>query len=141
MFKLAGRAPTRGLVEECESFLSGGLVERLLADGAVVPVWMWMNLLAHGTVDDLVAPPRAIPGLPLYLEPWVEARAYLAGEILGVVESGTPILTLQREVLIPIERELARGSMARDLRPADWVGDVLAAMERRVAQRRARGWT
>jgi hypothetical protein len=141
MFNLTGRAPTHELVAECESFLSGDLAERLLADGAVVPVWMWMNLLAHGTVDDLADPPRAIPGLPLSLEPWVQARAYLAGEILGVVESGTPILTLQREVLIPIERELARGATPRDFCPADWVGDVLAAMDRRAAQRRARGWT
>ena len=45
---------------ECEAFLSGSLAEFWDDRGVVVPVWAWMNLLAHGTetlITETVARP------------------------------------------------------------------------------------
>jgi hypothetical protein len=44
---------------ECEAFLGGSLVEYRDDRGMEVPVWAWMNLLAHGPPDRRVLhPPR-----------------------------------------------------------------------------------
>uniref|UniRef100_UPI00397DF477 hypothetical protein n=1 Tax=Salmonella sp. SAL4435 TaxID=3159890 RepID=UPI00397DF477 len=82
----------RALANDCESFLAGRLAEHLYLRQGGVPVWAWTNLLAHGTVDELRAPPGRFPGLPPVLEPWISARRYLAGEILDVVADGAPLL-------------------------------------------------
>jgi hypothetical protein len=45
---------------ECEAFLLGGLADYWDAKGMEVPVWAWMNLLAHGTarrIGECVLPP------------------------------------------------------------------------------------
>jgi hypothetical protein len=43
----------RELVEDCEAFLAGRLVEFLERRKALVPAWAWTNLLAHGSVEQL----------------------------------------------------------------------------------------
>jgi hypothetical protein len=133
-----GRYEGRALARECEWFLDGRLAERLYQDGNPVPVWAWMNLLAHGTLEDLRSRPGTFPNAPHSLQPWVEARRYLADEVLDVVAHGSPLPTVQREALIPLELELVHAPV--DLRPADWVGMVTGALERRAARRRALGW-
>ena len=57
-----------------------------------------------------------------------------------MVESGSPLLTVQREVLVPIEAEMAAQRGEYDITPAEWVGLVVDRLARREAERRARGW-
>jgi hypothetical protein len=140
MFQLQNRSEARELIGECESFLNGCFAEHLLAEGAVVPTWAWMNLLAHGTTEDLAAPPVRLTDLPRSLDPWVQARAYLAAELLDVVDARTPLVTVQRDTLIPLELAMMQRGPDDDRRPAAWVAEVTAALERRARDRRALGW-
>ena len=41
------------IVAECEAFLEGKFAESAVPAGELVPVWAWINLLAHGTEDQL----------------------------------------------------------------------------------------
>jgi hypothetical protein len=134
-----GRHEGRALARETEWFLVGRPAEHIYLDGGAVPLWAWMNLLAHGTVEDLRSRPGTFPDAPRSLQPWVAARRYLADEVLDVVDHGSALLTVQREALIPLELDLMHAPA--DLCPADWVGMVTSALERRAARRRALGWT
>jgi hypothetical protein len=134
-----GRYEGKALARECEWFLAGRMAEHIFLNGGTVPLWAWMNLLAHGTLEDLQDRPGTFPETHPSVDPWVAARRYLADEILDVVAGGSPLLTVQREALIPLELELMHAPA--DLCPADWVGLVTAALEHRAARRRAMGWT
>jgi hypothetical protein len=91
------------LVEECDAFLAGCYVELCEARGTPVAVWAWMNLLAHGTEDQLRAgiAPRPNAG------PWRHARGFLAGELLDLADAGRLGLPeFQRDVLAPLELDV-----------------------------------
>jgi hypothetical protein len=113
----------RELVEECEAFLEGRLVERLVDIGAPVPAWAWTNLLAHGTPEQLADPPihGRRPGCALWA--WSQGRALLAAEVLDRAAASGTLRTLQREVLVPLELELmSDASIAIGaVRPNRWV--------------------
>jgi hypothetical protein len=91
-----------GLVGDCEAFLRGNLAERLIERGADVPVWAWMNVLAHGTEDD-VRSVRCVRGG----DQWEAARSYLATEVLELVSADRPLVEVQRDLLVPLEEGLA----------------------------------
>lgn len=99
------RTPPRdGLAEECTAFLIGRYADLLSTDGMPVPVWAWLNLLAHGTQDELR---RAACDLAT-CDGWAQARAFMAGEVCDAIDSGPAILDqLQRHVLVPLELEVA----------------------------------
>ena len=42
------------LVLECEAFLSGRYAQHLAELDLPVPVWAWMNTLAHGSSDQIM---------------------------------------------------------------------------------------
>lgn len=93
------------MVEECEAFLAGTYVELCEARGEAVPVWAWMNLLAHGTEDQLRG------GIVQHASgagPWRHARGFLAGELLDRVDTAQLSLPeFQATVLVPLELEMA----------------------------------
>lgn len=93
----------RALVEECEALLSGTYVELCEWRGDPVPVWAWINLLAHGTADQL----RAVTIQHARGGRWYHARDFLAGELLDRADAGRLRLPeFQQDVLVPLELEL-----------------------------------
>lgn len=123
--------PAETLVDECEALLSGRGAELVWDRGESVPVWGWVNLLAHGSVDDLRAATREHP-----TEDWIEARSYLAEELLRLVDGGlTSLESLQRDVLVPLELEAMREEATELVRPAQIVMRVLAAIDAARAHR------
>jgi hypothetical protein len=137
------RSEGRELVAETEAFMSGRYAEWLIERHESVPAWAWTNLLAHGDVEQLRHPPqdpgpRPSPGR----EAWMQARAYAAGEVLdAVAAAGRPLLTVQREHLVPLERALSSRPFGHQPSPADWVSAVSNALHpctlRRHSSRRA----
>ncbi len=115
------RRPSWGgpaLADEASAFLDGRLQEHLFggAGGRHAPPWVWLNAVAHGDATLLqqivdTAGPPADPILD-----WGEARAALAGELLARAGDDRAVVQrLQREVLVPLEQNLAD---ATELTPA-----------------------
>jgi hypothetical protein len=122
------------LVEECAAFLAGTYVELCESRGQPVPVWAWMNLLAHGTEDQLggaiVQHPRA--------GPWRQARGFLAGELLDVVATGRVSLgEFQHEVLVPLELDVMSCSGANRWQPGQLVSGLLGTLPDKRSHKRS----
>lgn len=124
---------TELVVAECEAVLSGRYAEHLEDRQRRVPGWAWLNLLAHGTAEDLQSANGR--GGPAATQRWRDARAYLAGEVLGAVAPGGATLgNLQRDVLVPLELRLASPERTSVPTPGELVSCLLAALD---AYRRA----
>lgn len=125
MWWMERRLYSQELIGDCEAFLSGRYAERLRRRAVPVPTWAWTNLLAHGTEADLrselASSQRALR------RGWPAARAYLTTEVLTAVDRGTRLADLQREVLRPLELELAADGSDD---PRRWVVGVAAALAR-----------
>ncbi len=107
----------RQLSEECEAFLSGELAESGPRRQRR-PVWVWTNLLAHGSMAQLVRAGE-----------WRRARAYLAAEVLMFAERCGSLESVQQGALVPLELELAGTRGLERWTPAEWVSTVVAALE------------
>jgi len=116
------RITTNRLAEECEAFLSGGLVEHIESRRA--PVWTWTNLLAHGTEEELRAESFASSS-----DEWRKARAYLASSLLALASTCGPLEEIQKRVLIPLELELAARPEVEAWEPRGWASAVERAFE------------
>lgn len=127
------------LVAECEAFLAGTLSEDACESAGRVPVWYWVNLLAHGDADQL----RAIHATPTTqrdrFADWRVARSFLAGEVLDRVEpGGTTLPHLQRDALVPLELNLLSQRATRRWSPGDLVTATLAILPDRSPRRKGR---
>ncbi len=113
------------LVEECEAFLSGHYAQHLEHDGRLVPDWAWLNVLAHGSEQDVrdLAAQRwgaADGGLRL-------AWAFVAQDLLTEAQSrGDEVIELQQSTLVPLEIELA--GARSETHWVQVVGTVLTAL-------------
>jgi len=88
-------------------------------------VWVWTNLLAHGSEESLVAERRVAPFRMMTAEDrWHAARSYLAGEVLDLAEHYGPLLSLQRNVLVPLELQFASDPAVSSWGPRQWVESV-----------------
>lgn len=136
---LADHRRARTFTADCEAFLTGRLADRLEEDGRDVPPWAWMNLVAHGTGDDLRAD-QAIHGTPDFpTDRWHEVRSLLAVEVLGVAGADSSLAELQHEVLVPLELDLAARTEVGSWRPKQLVLAVEHALDDcRRLRRRAR---
>jgi hypothetical protein len=122
-----------GMVEECEAFIDGRAAELAGARGAPVPVWAWMNLLAHGTEDDLRYEATAPPGS----DRWRQARAFVAAELVDRIDSGRVSLAeFQRDVLMPLELDVMSCRAADQWSPGQLAGGLLAALPDRSSRAR-----
>jgi hypothetical protein len=81
MWTTRSRAWERALVAECEAFFSGRSAQYLDNQNRPVPAWAWLNLLAHGSEEDIAAvaagesePPRSTSATSV----WRQALAFLA---------------------------------------------------------------
>jgi hypothetical protein len=113
---------------ECEAFLGGTLAEYWDDKGMEVPVWTYMNLLAHGDarrIGECVLRPdwprRASRS-------WRVARSYLAFEVLDLTDLEFTLADLQASVLIPLELEMAARADVAGWTPRQWVDLVEEAL-------------
>jgi hypothetical protein len=112
------------VVAGCEAFLDGTLAEYWERQGFTVPVWVWTNLLAHGSAaqiaDSVVRPPRARRNV----RTWRIARSYVATELLEITDGPRLLRAMQSDVLIPLELEMATLPAVRQWTPRQWVDAV-----------------
>ncbi|HXW81017.1 MAG TPA: hypothetical protein VEJ84_16050 [Acidimicrobiales bacterium] len=128
--------PGAELIDDCEAFLKGHLVERIEDRADMVPAWAWTNLLAHGTVGELRAE-CAPPGLRRAVKNrrWRQARSHLAAQVLECATACGPLDEIQRFVLIPLELQLASRAEVSVWCPGRWI----VAVETALTQRRQAG--
>jgi hypothetical protein len=89
-----------GVVGEVEAFLAGRYLSYLMEHRLPVPVWAWLNPLAHGTVEEI----RQMASR----DEWTLA-SYLAPLILdAAAREGISVASIQATRLIPLELELCR---------------------------------
>lgn len=142
MWTTRSRAWEREFVAECEAFLSGHYAQCLADENRPVPVWAWLNVLAHGSEDDLTAlaasdpPARGSQGASA----WRGALGFLAQELMSqATRRGCSLGDLQRSTLVPLELDFAggrgRGSASTSGEPSKLVSSVLSALARHPTTR------
>lgn len=120
---------SRTLIAECEAFVLGKLADHIDGEGRHVPVWVWTNLLAHGSESDLLTE-RGFgkqEGTSA-VRRWRAARSYLAGEVLDAAERYDSLSALQRDVLAVLESDLASMPDTDWWCPGEWVNCVRARL-------------
>jgi hypothetical protein len=123
----------RRLVKECEAFLEGKFAESAVPAGELVPVWAWVNLLAHGTEDQL----RREVLMPASVDDWHRARALLAARLLAAAGArDTSLTVIQRDVLVPLELDVMSAKIAYRSAPQLVIG-VLRVLSDKNRRRRA----
>jgi hypothetical protein len=101
---------------------------------------MWMNLLAHGSVNELLSARNAeIRSLHKSRsegwawisreEWWYNARSYLAAEVLDIAATHEKLKKLQHQILIPLEEKRAAAGCTDLDDPRDFVAEVMAALD------------
>jgi hypothetical protein len=117
---------------EAEAFLRGTYAEHLESRGRRVPSWVWLNRVAHGTETDLSALVRgdhSWDGSTSGNTGWYRMVSFLAADLLALARAtDQTVSALQREVLVPLELELAREDNHRRLGAAQLVSVALAAL-------------
>jgi len=139
MWTTRNRAWEQEFVAECAAFLSGHSAQWLAEENRPVPVWAWLNVLAHGGHDDITAlasgePPSAHSRSASV---WHQALAFLAQELISqATRRGCSLADLQRSTLVPLELELAGRQTSGAGEPAQLVARVLSALARHPTSRR-----
>ena len=113
---------------ECEAFLAGTLAEYWDDKGMEVPVWTFMNLLAHGDVRRIGESVLRPDWSRRASRSWRVARSYLAYEVLDLTDLEFTLADLQASVLIPLELEMAARADVADWTPRQWVDLVEDAL-------------
>ena len=123
------------LLAECESFLTGTIAELVLHRDGFVPVWMWTNLLAHGSEAEIRREYEADRRATGTVEDgWRSARSYVAGLVLERARQAGSLAEVQRSALVPLELRLAGQTSVEWWDEGQWVAAVSGALD---AQRRA----
>jgi hypothetical protein len=132
MWRRPNQHHEEALVEECESFLAGDYVTACERRGQPVPVWAWMNVLAHGTELELRAAAANRPPE----DEGRQALAFVAGELVELIEDGRVDLeTFQREVLVPLELDVLACPSTTQWTPGQLVSGLLGTLPARARQR------
>lgn len=119
---------TAELVDDCRAFFQAQLAEHFEQRHQSVPVWAWTNLLAHGSEQDLRSD-QTLPEQQLAFDgQWHRARSYLAAELLALAGRSCPLVDLQRDVLVPLELDLASRPEVNGWSPPQWVSCVETAV-------------
>jgi hypothetical protein len=123
--QLHARDEANEILREAQAMLNGTARTTTYAGQAPVPVWVYLNVLAHADHATLVQ--LANGGWNLYRSNWDYACAILADEILSGANA-TTLSDVQR-TLVRLELELLSRSDSLNLRPAAlvaWVVEELA---------------
>jgi hypothetical protein len=130
MWTTGTRAAEHELIAECDAFLLGHYAQYLSHKMRRVPVWAWLNVLAHGSKEAIEGLAAERPGWPIGADGgvWDEALSYLAQELLTQVTTKDRALAdVQRLTLVPLELELV-GRRGPSLTPATFVASVRRAL-------------
>ena len=132
------RVSTHQGVPEAEAFLCGHYARYLLDAKRPVPMWAWLNVLAHGSGDDILAFATNGPRRRSLWNTnvWEQAVAFLGHEIMSQTTlRGCTLSELQRSTLVPLEFDLAGRDSQTDLSPAEFVRTVLRALAQHSTRR------
>ena len=113
---------------ESEAFLLGSLVEYWDEMSMEVPVWAWMNSLAHGTAGQIGGCVIHSDTSRSVARSWRVARSHLALEVLDLTDVEFTLAELQSSVLIPLELEMAARPDVAGWTPRQWVDLVEGAL-------------
>jgi hypothetical protein len=121
------------IAEACEAFLDGTLAEYWDDRGMDVPVWAWMNLLAHGTTrrigECVLRPTRTGEAC----RAWQVARSLLAYAVLDLTDLEFTVADLQSSILVPLELEMAARGDVADWTPRQWMDAFEDALHRNLS--------
>lgn len=129
------RREERLLAGDCEAYMAGRLAERAARRGEPLVPALWLNLLAHGSEDDLTTCAsllRPLRGWGIGRDDqatWCAARAYLAGVVLESARRCCSLVELQGEVLVPLEADLAGNRATRTWLPRQLADAVETALD------------
>ena len=89
------------LGDECEALLSGHYLTHAQREGYPLHGWMWLNLAAHGSLEDVAAAAvgAGTPG-------WDAAATVVASATLASAKNRAGLHALQETLLIPLELRL-----------------------------------
>ncbi len=129
MWTCGRRAEERALVVECEAFFSGHYAQYLDGKNFRVPAWARLNVLAHGSPDDIATlatgdSPHSSSGSSI----WHQALAFLAQELMSRTSQEGSLAELQRSTPVPLELNLV-GQRAPPVPPATFVSTVLGVLD------------
>jgi hypothetical protein len=93
-----------------------------------VPVWTWVNRLAHGTARQIGECVIGCDKPRRAGRSWRVARSYLAFEVLDLTDLECTLAELQSSVLIPLELEMAARPDVAGWTPRQWVDLVEDAL-------------
>jgi hypothetical protein len=123
---------SRDVWREAEAFLRGTYAEHLESHGRRVPSWARLNRVAHGTEADLsalVECEHSWDGSTIGNTGWNRIVSFLAADLLALARgTDQAVSALQREVLVPLELDLAREDNHRRLGATQLVSVALAAL-------------
>ena len=129
MWTCGRRAEEQALVVECEAFLCGSYAQYLEGKNLRVPDWAWLNVLAHGSQDDIASlatgdspPSSSVSSI------WHQALAFLAQELMSRTSQEGRLAEIQRSTLVTLELNLV-GQRAPLVRPAEFVLNVLSVLD------------
>ena len=124
--------PPGDIGSDCEAFLHGTHVEYLDSAACIIPSWAWLNVLAHGTEDQITS---LANGASSQYEAagrgteWASMMSLLAVEMLGLAKATSrSVSEIQRSILVDVEPALARECDNRCPRPREVVGRTMAAL-------------
>jgi hypothetical protein len=120
---------SRVLADDCEAFLAGTLAERMERRGEFLPTWVWLNLLAHGSPEQLRACRSTGGRRGSTSRDWRHARYYLAMEILSAADRHGSLEGLQRSILQPLELAAASQPVMDHWTTHHWSSWVQAAVD------------
>jgi hypothetical protein len=112
MFRFRRRASapnssTSFVADECESFLAGEYVDRLLDLDREIPAWAWVNTIAHaapGRVAELANETSMPPSMRADYRAWMTVIRAIAEDVLvAATDSATTVEEIQALTLMPIE--------------------------------------
>lgn len=120
-----GSKVTDEVVEQAEELLCGAAAAGYRRRLSRVPAWAYVNLLAHGSYDDLARAAHAGRGHP---SAWDVAVSALAQDLVRLDLNGTGLGALQETVLIPLELALLAHHQAEPSTPTQLTALVRGAL-------------
>ena len=124
----SGPAPrAESPVDELCAFLGGRYAVWLAEHGRRVPTWAWLNQAAHAPHFDL-AIAAVVEPLEGAAAAWQVAQHTIALEVMSSVADREELDELRREVLVPLELDLARVDLVPPLTPGQLVALTRATL-------------
>ena len=128
-----------GVGEECDAYLRGDYVEYARTMGWEIPVWAWINAVAHADEEKLAR--LAVFGLRHDLSvgvrrEWNRAVSCIASAILE--EASRPdrdLAEIQASLFVPLELLLIDDRSTWDLSPNQLVAVAVAVLRRHPSSR------